>query len=106
MFEEAALGDSEEETLQLFRLGMGVEQIATQRGLKTTTVYSHLSGGIERGEVELAEVVALAEHQLEAIRFAIEHHEGGKRLKPVCEALEGEFPYEVLRCVVADLQRE
>jgi hypothetical protein len=42
---------------------------------------------------------------LEAIRFAIEHNDGGKRLKPVFEALEGEFPYEVLRCVLADMLR-
>jgi ATP-dependent DNA helicase RecQ len=50
-------------------------------------------------------VVALDAHQLEAIRFAIEHHGEGKRLKPVFEALEGEFPYEILRCVQADMAR-
>jgi len=104
--EDDAQGDSEEETLQLFRLGMGVEQIATQRGLTVTTIYSHLGKGIARGELPLNEVVPLQAHQLEAIRFAIEHHDGGKRLKPVFDALEGEFPYEVLRCVRADLLRE
>jgi ATP-dependent DNA helicase RecQ len=103
--EEGGDTDTEEETLQLFRLGMNAEAIAAQRGLKAITIYSHLAKGIERDEVPLNEVVALQEHQLEAIRFAIEHNEGGKRLKPVFEALEGEFPYEVLRCVMADLQR-
>jgi ATP-dependent DNA helicase RecQ len=101
--EEGAQGDSEEETLQLFRLGMDVEAIAVQRGLKATTIYSHLAMGIERGEVPLSEVVPLHDHQLEAIRFAIEHHDGGKKLKPVYEALEEEFSYEVLRCVRAEL---
>ncbi|MCW8918467.1 MAG: DNA helicase RecQ [Gammaproteobacteria bacterium] len=97
--------DTEEETLQLFRLGMNAEAIAAQRGLKPSTIYSHLAAGIARGEAALKEVVALEAHQLEAIRFAIEHHEGGKRLKPVFEALEGEFPYEILRCVQADMAR-
>ncbi len=101
--EEGAQGGSEEETLQLFRLGMGVEAIAAQRGLNPTTIYSHLAKGIEHGEVPLSEVVSLQEHQLEAIRFAIEHHEGGRRLKAVFEALEGEFSFEVLRCVRADM---
>ncbi len=105
-FEDDSRGDSEEETLQLFRLGMDVAAIAAQRGIRATTIYSHLARGIERGEVVLTEVVALAENQLEAIRFAIEHNDGGKRLKPVFEALEGEFPYEVLRCVRADMVRE
>ncbi len=104
--EDESESDSEGETLQLFRLGMDVEAIAAQRGLKITTIYSHLTKGIERGEVPLKEVVALPDHQLDAIRFAIEHHDGGKRLKPVFEALEGEFPYEVLRCVRAEMQRE
>jgi ATP-dependent DNA helicase RecQ len=103
--EEESQGDTEEETLQLFRLGMDVEAIATQRGLKNTTIYSHLAKEIERGEVPLTEVVPLQENQLEAIRFAIEHNDGGKRLKPVFEALDEEFSYEVLRCVRADLLR-
>ncbi len=103
--EDESESDTEEETLQLFRLGMDVNAIAAQRGLKTTTIYGHLTRGIERGEVPLQEAVALADHQLEAIRFALEHNEGGNRLKPVFEALEGEFPYEVLRCVRADMQR-
>ena len=97
--------DTEEETLQLFRLGMDADAIATQRGLKTTTVYNHLAKGIERDEVPLSDVVPLPNQQLEAIRFAIEQYDGGKRLKPVFDALEGEFSYEMLRCVRADMTR-
>ena len=97
--------DTEEETLQLFRLGMDAEAIAAQRGLKAITIYNHLAKGIERDEVPLSEVVPLPQHQLEAIRFAIEQYEGGKRLKPVFDALEGEFSYEVLRCVRSDMTR-
>lgn len=103
--EKNTKNNTEEETLQLFRLGMNANDIATQRGLKATTVYNHLAKGIERDEVPLTDVVPLAHQQLEAIRFAIEQYDGGKRLKPVFDALEGEFSYEMLRCVRADMTR-
>lgn len=100
-----ALPDTAEETLQLFRLGMDVEAIARQRSLKPTTVYSHLAQAIAQGEVPLQEVVALPDEAMSAIRFAFEHHGEGTRLKPVYEALGGEYPYEVLRCFRAALER-
>jgi ATP-dependent DNA helicase RecQ len=99
---EAAAGDSAAETLQLFRLGMDVPAIAAQRGIKPGTVYGHLAEAIEHGEAELAEVVALEEDELAAIRFAFEQaaEEGeGIRLKPVFEALEGRYDYGLLRCI-------
>ena len=103
--ENNSQSDTEEETLQLFRLGMNADAIASQRGLKATTIYNHLAKGIERDEIPLNDVVPLESHQLEAIRFALEQFEGGKRLKPVFDALEGEFSYEVLRCVRSDMVR-
>jgi len=102
---EEVMTDTAEETLQRFRLGMDVEAIARQRGLKPTTIYSHLVEAIDRGEVPLQEVVTLPDEALTAIRFAFEHHGEGNRLKPVFEALGGEYPYEVLRCIKAALGR-
>ena len=103
--ENKTQNDTEEETLQLFRLGMNIEAIATQRGLKATTIYNHLARGIERDEISLEKVVPLEQDQLKAIRFAFEQFDSGKRLKPVFDALEGEFSYEVLRCVRSDITR-
>jgi ATP-dependent DNA helicase RecQ len=100
-----AVTDTAEETLQLFRLGMNVEAIARQRGLTSGTVHNHLVQAIEQGEVTLGEVVSLPDEEMKAIRFAFEHHFGERRLKPVFEALGGEYPYEVLRCVRAALER-
>lgn len=103
--DKSSQSDTEEQTLQLFRHGMDAEAIATERGLKSTTIYNHLANGIERDEIELAKVVPLAHKQLEIIRFTIEQHDGGKRLKPVFDALEGEYSYEILRCVRSDMVR-
>jgi ATP-dependent DNA helicase RecQ len=91
--------DTEEETLHLFQLGMDADAIAVQRSLKATTIYNHLANAIARGEVQVEEVVPLEQQQLETIRFTIEQYEGGKRLKPVFDALDGAYSYEVLRCV-------
>jgi len=98
----ASAVDSAEETLQLFRLGMDVERIAQMRDIKVATIYSHLAKAIEQGDAAVQDVLALEESVLEEIRFALEHSEGG-RLQPVYEALDGEYSYEIIRCVKAGL---
>ncbi|MBD3670804.1 MAG: DNA helicase RecQ [Gammaproteobacteria bacterium] len=102
---ETTVSNTAEESLELYRIGMGVEQIAERRGLKASTVYGHLAAAIAEGEAELAEVVGLDEAALRSIRFAFEQNEEGRRIKPVFEALGGEYSYEVLRCVKADMER-
>jgi len=103
--EGEAVNDTAAESLELYRLGMDVAQIAARRQLKPTTVYGHLAQAIAAGEAELNEVVGLDEPALKAIRFAFEQNAEGNRIKPVFEALGGEYSYEVLRCVKADLER-
>ncbi len=93
-----------EETLRLFRSGMDIEGIATQRELKPATIYSHLIDSITQGEIELQKVVQLEEKEIALIQdtfltFSNSEH----KLKPVYEALEGAFEYDVLRCVRASL---
>jgi ATP-dependent DNA helicase RecQ len=99
------VNDTAAESLQLYQMGMDVEQIALRRQLKPTTVYGHLAQAIAAGEAELTEVVGLDEPALKAIRFAFEQNEEGNRIKPVFEALGGEYSYDVLRCVKADMER-
>ncbi|MBL1264789.1 DNA helicase RecQ [Candidatus Methylomicrobium oryzae] len=94
-------------TVELFRLGYSVERIATQRGLKATTVYGHLAEGIERGLVMLKEVVELPEREIDLIQDAMLNlPEAQKRvLKPVYERFGGVYSYEILRCVRAELDK-
>jgi ATP-dependent DNA helicase RecQ len=91
------------ETLELFRSGASLEQIATRRDLKPTTVYSHLARCIEEGEVGLREVVKLGEDELKTIQYAFEQlsPDASETLKPVYDALNGEYDYGLLRCVRA-----
>ncbi len=99
--------DTALETLQLFRQGMDVEQIATQRKLQLQTIQNHLALAIAAGSIELKEVVTLSDAELKTIQDAVLQHIdlNNPRLKPVHEQLDGSYGYEIIRCVVADLQR-
>ena len=100
------LSDTVHETLRLRREGQGVEAIARQRDLQPTTVYNHLARGIEQGELELAQVVALSEHERRCIEYAFEQlpPDAALTLKPVYDTLNGEYSYGVLRCVRAAMR--
>lgn len=45
-----SLGDTVHDTLRFFRSGHSIEQIATKRGLVTSTIYGHLEQAIQAGE--------------------------------------------------------
>jgi len=93
--------------LALSRAGVGVDEIAHQRALKPTTVYSHLARCIELGELLLREAVSLSEDELKTIRYALEQiaPDSAMALKPAFDALNGEYDYGVLRCVRAGMDQ-
>ncbi|MDH5485176.1 MAG: helix-turn-helix domain-containing protein, partial [Gammaproteobacteria bacterium] len=69
-----------------------------------STVYSHLSKSIEQGEILVNDVVKLDEQQISLIQNAfLETAAEEGRLKPVFDALDGLYNYEVLRCVRASI---
>ena len=92
---------SAEESLQLFRLGMDPEGVARQRNLTVATVYSHLASAIRNGDAKLSEVTGLEEGVIKMLCDAIERYADDGRIKPVYDALDGEYDYHVLRCVKA-----
>jgi ATP-dependent DNA helicase RecQ len=94
--------DTVEETLQHLRQGLAIEEIASQRNLTQATVYNHLASAIEQQRLPLA-ALSLPQELLARIRFAIEQYAVDGRLKPVYDALEGEFDYGLLRCVQAEV---
>lgn len=97
-------GDSINETLQQFRRGCDIKTIAEQRQLKINTVYTHLACCIEQGELGLEEVIDLPETEISLIHDALlSHYPETKKLKPVYEALDGQYDYYTLRCVQAAL---
>ncbi len=98
-------GDTTEETLRLFRSGMNAVTIAEKRNLKSSTIYSHLAKSIELGDIELQKVVELSGAEIKLIQNAfISFTDETRKLKPVYDALEGEFDYHLLKCVQASLE--
>ncbi len=91
-------------TLQFYQQGMSVEEIAQQRGLKTTTIYTHLSELIEMNQpIDLDQLVIPVKQEM--IVQAIQEI-GEISLKPIKEKLGDNFSYEEIKLVRAWLRRE
>ncbi|OUR65833.1 ATP-dependent DNA helicase RecQ [Methylophaga sp. 42_25_T18] len=91
------------ETLVLFDQGLKIDEIAKQRDVKSTTIYTHLADAIEAGLLDVRDVTGLSDaayNEIVAMMESQEDLEKG-RLKPVFDALDGEYEYGILRCVQA-----
>jgi ATP-dependent DNA helicase RecQ len=109
---DTTVNDTVNATLELFKLGFGIEQVAQQRGLKADTVYSHLAKGLEIGVVRFEDVLDLLALQnvsvqevaeIEAVLLSMPEDQRNA-LKPVYEQFGGAYQYGLLRCVRAALQ--
>jgi len=91
------------ETLILYQQGLNVEEIAKQRDVKVSTIYTHLADAVEVGLLDVREVTGLSDANFNEIVFIIESQEEQEkgRLKPVYDELDGEYDYGILRCVQA-----
>lgn len=98
------LRDTVNHTLMLHEQGLEPEQIAKQRELKISTVYSHLSDGIEAGLLDVKNVLVLEDAEFSEISMTIESlGEKADSLKAIYEALDEAYDYGVIRCVHASL---
>ena len=105
---ETKTPDTVNESIELFRLGFNVQQVAQKRELKDDTIYNHLSHGLEQGQLNLSDVLDIPDTELRLIQSLIlELPEAQQNaLKPVYEQLDGQYSYGVLRCVRAALHYE
>ena len=99
------LSDTVKETLMLLEQGLDIAEIAEAREKKESTIYMHFAQAIAAGAIEPDEVLEIDVDDYERIIQTIEllDEEQGSRLGPVYEALDGEFPHGVLRCVRASM---
>ncbi len=95
------LSDTVNETLILLDDGNDIDGIANQRNIKTSTVYTHIADAIEAGLLEAKDVLQLSDDQHNEIIHALELNTDDDRLKPVYDALEGQYDYGILKCVQA-----
>ena len=88
-------------TLELFRNGRSIADIAAERGLQPSTVESHLARFVSSGEVQLHELVAL--EKVETIQEAVLKFNDGGALSPIKEFLGDEYSYGEIRAVIASM---
>ncbi len=95
--------DTANESFKLYRSGSTVEQIASLRGLSTTTIESHLSTKIYSGEMYLNELVS--NEKVQPIKDAVESY-GADKLSPLKEILGDAISYSEIKAVVAWMRKE
>jgi ATP-dependent DNA helicase RecQ len=97
--------DTVSESLELFRLGYTVKQVAEKRELQETTIYGHLAQSLEQGLLILHDVIDLPKQEINHIETAILSlpEQQKNALKPIFEMFDGHYSYGVLRCVRAAL---
>ncbi|QIA64030.1 DNA helicase RecQ [Vibrio astriarenae] len=101
-----SLSETELKSVELFKSLGSVSNVAQQRQLSETTVFAHLSAGIETGACQLEQLVSLASADLEAIEQAAARLNSinENKLKPLFEALDEQYDYGTLRCVLAHIK--
>ncbi|MUM77405.1 DNA helicase RecQ [Pseudodesulfovibrio sp. F-1] len=109
--ERAANGElsaTAEESLALFEELGDAEAVATRRGLKPGSVWSHLAQAVALGRLDFRRASGLPDAEISRIleTFAAFRDKGVISLTPVYEALEGRHSYDVLRMVRAHAGRE
>ncbi|MDX2289410.1 MAG: DNA helicase RecQ [Hyphomicrobiaceae bacterium] len=92
-------------TLRLHLDGLDATAIGERRNLELSTVYGHFAEAIAAGLLSSDDILDLDAGDLDAIHAAFEETgalESG-RLGPAHSALNGQFDYGVLKCLLADL---
>jgi uncharacterized protein YpbB len=101
---ERQAGGTVELTAQMFAQGLTPAQIAHQRGLSESTIYTHLAQLIGKGVLELSAVVP--DDIVSQVRAAIEQVGDVAALGPIKMLLPGSISYGQIRCVVETWRRE
>ena|SRR3989338_817787 len=93
------VGESEMATFELFSGGKNVEEIAKERNLAVSTVYTHMYHLIANDYLSSSDVVS--EEKIKQIEEAYKKFKHEPKLKELKEMLPENISYEEIRCVIA-----
>ncbi|MBR1514227.1 MAG: AAA family ATPase [Bacteroidales bacterium] len=96
-------GETYRLTKELFDQGMTAEQIAKERGLAVSTIFSHLVRFVEKGELEASQIVEKEKYNeiLDYFESTFDPNIGIAR-----EVLGDEYTHGEIKAVLVELQRE
>ncbi len=95
-----AVGDSEKETLVLFRQGCKPDEIAKRRGLANSTIFGHLHKLIFVGEINARQCIS--DDVIKKVLQAKQQFAHESSLKELKQILPEEITYEEIKAVLAD----
>ena len=101
---KATYKDTQNVTLDLFREGKSVSEIAKERGCAVSTIESHLSYFVGKGELKAQQFVHPA--KLEKILDVLKTIGGTKALKPVKDLLDDSYSFSEIKFAVAQFNAE
>ncbi|MEO9572245.1 MAG: helix-turn-helix domain-containing protein [Polaribacter sp.] len=89
-------------TLELFKSGLSIKEIAKERSLTSGTIESHLASYIPTGDVDILELIPLKKYkklinQIEELEF--------KNLTELKEKVDNSFTYMELRMVLLSMEK-
>ena len=93
--------DTYSTSLDMFKSGLDIGEIAQARGIARSTVEAHLTRFLETGEIVLEDIVD--QDKIETIRTAILRSETGGAVAPVKELLGDNYSYGEIRAVMATM---
>lgn len=102
--EKKEKGSTVEKTLEYFREGKNIREIAQERNLAATTIEGHLSEGIKQGKVEITDLMPMPE--VEEISALIPSNGSYVSLNALKQQLPDSITYGQIKMVLAWLQRE
>jgi ATP-dependent DNA helicase RecQ len=91
-------------TLAAHLRGLDAEAIAAERGIEVSTVYGHMAEAIEAGLISADDALKLDAAERDEIEAAFErcHTRDSGKLGPAFAALDGQYDYGILKCLLAD----
>ncbi len=93
--------DTYQKSLDLFRDGLSIPEIARERGFGVSTIEGHLARFIPDGKVRLDELVPV--EKIDTIRNAVLKFNENGVLSPIKEFLGEDYSYGEIRAVIASM---
>jgi ATP-dependent DNA helicase RecQ len=97
------INDTATESLNLYKSGKSIAEIAAQRGLSQGTIEGHLTQFVFTGVLDVS--LFVGEDKKQTIKEAIESY-GAEKLSPLKEVLGEDFTYAEIKAVVAWMRKE